>query len=245
VQAAELALAGFTASDSVMTGSSSFLEVFIDADCSTQLLEAFAPGTPMEIVEGGIAFKRFTCCGAIHTAIDALLELVDEHQIRPDDVSRIEVRVNRLVPNVLTHHVTRNPLEGKFSLEYSLAVALADGDAGLEQYTHERAADEALVPLMERVEVVVDESIPVNLAFFPSDVRIERAGGPTVGRRVDVARGYPSKPLSREQIERKVRGCCSELLGQAGVAELTSNLLDLPNCPDVSSIAKLLRRPGS
>lgn len=246
VQAAELADAGFTASPSVMTGSSSFLDVFVgtDNELASELIEAFAPDVRHELVEGGIAFKRFTCCGAIHTAIDALLDLVAEHQITADDVSRIAVRVNRLVPNVLTHHVTRNPLEGKFSLEYSLAVALADGDAGLEQYTYKRAADDALVALMERVDVIVDESIPVNLAFFPSDVTIERRSGATVNKRVDVARGYPSKPLSREQLERKVQGCCRGLLGDAGIDELASNVLDLGSCPDVTPVARLLGRPA-
>jgi 2-methylcitrate dehydratase PrpD len=245
VQAAELAGVGFTASPSAMTGSSSFLDVFVDADhdCTAELLEAFAPDAGYELDEGGIAFKRFTCCGAIHTAIDALLELVAEHQIIVDDVSRITVRVNRLVPNVLTHHVTRNPLEGKFSLEYSLAVALADGDAGLEQYTYQRAADEALVALMERVDVIVDESIPVNLAFFPSDVTIERRRGATVNKRVDVARGYPSRPLTRDQLERKVQGCCRNLLDDAGIEELTQGVLGLGSCPDVTPLARLLGRP--
>lgn len=240
VQAAELASAGFRGNTSGFDGSSGFLEVFGVEKAHEDLLAAFETVAPYEIVDGGIAFKRFACCGAIHTAIDALLELVVENDLRPEEVSSIDAHVNRLVPNVLTHHVTSNALEGKFSLEYSLAVALVDGAAGLEQYTQSRAADPELIPFMERVNVIVDPDLPVNQAYFASEVVIKRSTGEQLRRRVDVARGYPQLPLSKEELVAKGRGCANGLITTSAYERLVELVFDLESCADVSEIAALL-----
>ena len=50
---------------------------------------------------------------------------------------------------------------------------------------------------MERVDVVVDEAIPVDLAYFPSVVTVTLDDGRALTERVDVPEGYPEKPLAR------------------------------------------------
>jgi 2-methylcitrate dehydratase PrpD len=240
IQSAALAARGFTATNSVLEGPSGILDVYNKVGALADLRAAFAPDAPLELVQGGIAFKRFACCGAIHTALDALLDLVAADSIDAKDVERITVRVNSLTPSVLTHHVTQNPMQGKFSLEYSLAVAMIDGRAGLEQYTEARAADPALAAMMERVDVVVDPEIPVAQAFFASDVTIERRGGFASRRRVDVARGYPANPLSREDLVEKARQCCRGVLGEDGHAKLVHAVDGLADCPDLRQVASLL-----
>ena len=131
-------------------------------------------------------------------------------------MTRIECRVNKSVPNILVHHVTQSGQEGKFSMEYSLAVCLLDRWAGLAQYTSERARDPVLLPMMHRVDVVVDDSIPVDMAFFPSVVTVSLADGRQLRKRVDVPKGYPSLPLSVEEVIAKARDCCTGDLDDSG-----------------------------
>jgi 2-methylcitrate dehydratase PrpD len=240
IQAADLAERGFTGDRSVMEGKNGFLDVFSNLDRSPGLYEAFAVGAPYEIVESGIALKRFACCGAIHSAQDALLDLLEAGSFGPDEIVHIECRVNPLVPNILVHHVTQDGLEGKFSMEYSLAVCLMDGRAGLAQYTDERAADPQLVPLMERIEVVVDQSIPVNLAFFPSVVTVSLKDGRQHTARVDVPKGYPEKPLTLDEVVEKARDCCADALDAAQFEALVHSVTHLEEIPDVSVLARSL-----
>jgi 2-methylcitrate dehydratase PrpD len=240
VQAAQLAGRGFTANESVMEGTSGFLDVFSTTDLAPRVWEVFGSDEPFEIVASGIALKRFACCGAIHTAQDALLDLMATYGLKPDDIVRIEARVNRLVPNILVHHVTRNGLEGKFSLEYSLAVCLLDGRAGLEQYSDQRAGDPRLLPIMELVEVIVDETIPVNLAFFASVVTVGLVDGSSVERRVDVPKGYPAHPLSTEEVVDKARSCCQGVLDGDQFQSLVEITISLENRPDVSALADVV-----
>jgi 2-methylcitrate dehydratase PrpD len=244
LQSAELAARGFTADRSVLEGPSGFLGVFSDLERVVDLTAAFAPGAPFELVESGIALKRFACCGAIHSAQDAILELQASHGFGPDDVRRIECRVNPMVPNILVHHVTREGLEGKFSMEYSVAVCLADGRASLPQYADERAKDPSLQDLMRRIDVVVDESIPVNLAYFPTAVTVELADGRTASTRVDIPRGYPERPLTVDEVVEKARTCCTPSIADSQFTELVEMVLHLEELDDVRRLTALLVPSG-
>lgn len=237
LQAAELASRGFTGDRSILEGRNGFLQMFSTEDVGARLYDTFASVSPYEVAESGIAIKRFACCGAIHTAQDAILELMENDPFEPEDVVRIECRVNRLIPNILVHHVTQDGLEGKFSMEYSVAVCLIDRMAGLAQYRPERAADPRLVPIMERTEVTVDESIPVNLAFFPSVVTVELADRRVLRTRVDVPKGYPAHPLSVDEVIAKARDCCESVLRAEQFEALVDTVLELEVCPDIALLA--------
>lgn len=240
LQAAELAARGFTGDRSVFEGRNGFLQLFSTLDHLPRLREAFGDGAPYEIAESGIALKRFACCGAIHSAQDALLDLLEAESFSPEQVTNIECRVNRSVPNILVHHVTRDGLEGKFSMEYSLSVCLLDRWAGLAQYTPRRASDPALLPIMERVDVVVDDSIPVDMAFFPSVVTVSLDDGRQLRKRVDVPKGYPSRPLSEAEVIAKAQDCCTGVLEDVQFDDLVETVLNLEDCPDVAALGAML-----
>jgi 2-methylcitrate dehydratase PrpD len=241
MQAVGLAGIGFTASPSIMEGRNGYLHVFARPEAGDLLTEAFRPGAPLELTTSGIGLKRFACCGALHTAQDAILDMLATEGFTAADVVAMECRVNPLAPHILIHHVTQDGLEGKFSVEYSLAVCLLDGRAGLGQYTDERAADPELLRLQEATTVVTDPELPVNLAFFPTVVTVRLRDGREVRRRVDAPRGYPHEPLSRAEVADKALDCCAGTLTEQATHDLTDRVLSLEKCDDVSEIARLLR----
>lgn len=240
VEAAELALRGFTADPEIFDGRNGYLDVFTTPERGDAMRAAFAPGAPMELVVSGIGIKRYACCGALHPALDAMERLTADPRVRPDNVVRIEARMNDLAPSILVHHDATTGLEGKFSLEFSLAVYLLHGRAGLSQYTDEVAADPELIRLMHLVDFVVDESLPVNLAYFASVVTVELADGERRTERVDVQRGYPELPLSLDELTEKVRDCCSPRLAAAAIDRLIGTMSSVEPVPDVAEITRLL-----
>ena len=90
-----------------------------------------------ELLASGLVFKRYACCGALHSAVDALLELRAEHNLTAADVRQITCQVNLRAPRVLVHHSPATGDEGRFSVEHAMAVALVDGAAGLAQFDDE------------------------------------------------------------------------------------------------------------
>jgi 2-methylcitrate dehydratase PrpD len=240
VEAAQLARRRFTADGAVFDGRNGYVEVFTTAEGGDAMMAAFAPGSSLELVTSGIGIKRYACCGALHPALDAMERLRADPRVRPDNVVRVEGRMNALAPGILVHHQAKTGLAGKFSLEYSLAAYLLHGKAGLPQYTDEAAADPELVRLMRRVDFVVDDSLPVNLAYFPSVVTVELADGQRLTERVDVQRGYPELPLTLGEVTDKVRDCCAGRIGPDAVEALVTTVSTLEEQPDVARVAGLL-----
>jgi 2-methylcitrate dehydratase PrpD len=216
VAAAELAVRGFTAALDSLDGPRGFVAVF-GGDPPPAVSEGMFDKGELELDRGGISFKRYACCGAIHAALDATLELRERHGLTAADVASVRCATNRWAPDILIHHSASTASQGRFCVEYSLAVALADGDAGVLQYGDDRIADPQVQDLSSRVEVVVDDGLAVGYSTFPAAVTIETTSGDRHSLQVDVARGNRSTPFTAEELDRKFLGCASLRLepGQA------------------------------
>ena len=62
----------------------------------------------------------------------------------PADITSIDCAVNRRALHVLAFHEATTPMEGRFSVEYSLAVSAIDRKGGPAQYSADRVADPAV-----------------------------------------------------------------------------------------------------
>jgi 2-methylcitrate dehydratase PrpD len=241
--AADLAAAGFTADLDILDGPRNFLEVYAGAGAQADPAGLFAPGEPFELVETGIALKRFACCGAIHATADAVLTIREQHPEVAwiDAVRTIECRVNRMSPDILIHHRAESPDEGKFCLEYSVAAALLDGALGLAQYTPERIADPAVQTLSSRVKVVVDPDMAVHYTSFPGAVEIELSDGRRLSSSVHSQKGNPDNPLSAADVEAKFMECAEPVLGATGTRSALDLLNRLEDIADLRRVGMALR----
>ena len=50
-------------------------------------------GEPWEVLEPGLAVKRYPCCYAAHRAADAVITLAERHDLAPEQVQEIVVHV--------------------------------------------------------------------------------------------------------------------------------------------------------
>src|SRR3546814_5365665 len=69
----------------------------------------------------------------------------------------VRVRTNSNMPNALIHHRPTNELQGKFSMEYCMAILLIEGRAGLNEFVDEVINRSDVKAMIEKVEFVVDE----------------------------------------------------------------------------------------
>lgn len=155
-------------------------------------------GNPWELVSPGVALKLYPCCRATHRCIDAILQLREEHGIHAEAVAKVRCTPSAIVPGGLRHHRPQKALEGKFSMEYCMAVALFDGKVGLEQFTDERVSDPQVQELLTRVKhghppgtVGMEAELK-----FPDTVTVKLHNGSEYSCEVMVARGEPQKPMS-------------------------------------------------
>jgi 2-methylcitrate dehydratase PrpD len=107
-------------------------------------------GKSYELARGAIT-KDYPSCSPAHRPIEALLRILKEHDVRAEDVDRIECDLHLFS---LRRDEARNAHEGQYSLKYCLSVALLDKQMGLRQMTEERVKSKDVQDLMHRLRLV-------------------------------------------------------------------------------------------
>jgi len=195
-------------------------------------------GKPWTAADPGISIKPYPSGSLTHPAVDAMLELVLEHDLHPPDVDRIHVGVNQYMPQALLHDIPEDELQAKFSMKYGVSIALLDRRAGIAQFSDARVNSEDARAWVHRVEVEVDER--ANTAGYDqmySIVEIRLKDGRVLERQASFAKGSPLKPMTDEELAAKFRECVAlvgattaeaeEVIDQARRLELIADVADL------------------
>jgi 2-methylcitrate dehydratase PrpD len=127
--------------------------------------------------------------------------------VKADDIVAITCRVgegtvHRLWEPLAEKHRPPNGYAGKFSTPYCIAVGLIDGQAGLEQFTDERARDPAVRRLAAKIAYEIDpaDEYPRN---FSGHLRAVLADGSVRELRQPHLRGGAREPLSDRELADK------------------------------------------
>jgi 2-methylcitrate dehydratase PrpD len=243
VLAAVLADKGFTADLGVLEGPFGFCNLFCgegnyELDKITRDL-----GGAFEIVSPGVCIKYYPCCNGSHRALDAILHLVETCNILPHEVESVECGVPYLHPRVLAYHAPRNSLEGKFSMEFAMAIALLDRAAGLEQFTDSKVLAAETQQLMKRVHMYIhpEQRTRQSLESEFALVTVRLHDGREYSHRVDKPKGYPENPLTREQLLTKYRDCASSVMSPRDVDRSIELLAGLERLEDLIELMTLVR----
>jgi 2-methylcitrate dehydratase PrpD len=246
--AALLAREGYTANaGSVFEHKHGFFEVFNGAGNydPSKILPAWA--NPLDIVKPGIAIKQYPCCGSTHPALDAMLELVRRHGLKPEQVARIESWTHE---RRLEHTNRPNPnsaLDAKFSVQYCLSRALTDGAIKIEHFEGETFRDPAVRRVLPRVQVAA-----YTTAQFPADnhfgaeVKVTTIDGKVFAMKVDEPRGRTSaNPLSVELLKEKFENCSARVLPQDAIWRLFAAIESFESLTDVREVTALAGGHGA
>ena len=154
-------------------------------------------------------YKPFACGIVIHPAIDAAVQLRNDHGVQADDVERIDLRVHSLVLELTGKKTPKDGLEGKFSVYHGVAAGLIFGEAGEAQFDDAIVARADLIAVRARIDAVVDDTINETAA----DVTVTLNDGRKIHVFVKNAIGSLERPMSMAQLEAKFDGLVVPVLG--------------------------------
>ena len=235
VLAALLAREGLTGSDRAIDGPQGFLHAF-DAEHADLAREAQDLGSRWEILDTGITVKLYPSCAGTHPTLDAILDLRARHGFGGDDIDRVEIDVDPIVPTILIHDRPSNSLEAKFSMPFCAAAAIVFGHVGIETFV-ERIGDARITALMLRVTMRVDDAIGVGKpALTEARVHILLKDGRTLTQDAHGARGYPANPATDADFEAKFLSCARAALPEPEAVGLLRRLRGLETVDSVSGI---------
>jgi 2-methylcitrate dehydratase PrpD len=239
IVAATLAAIGFTASSDIFDDPMGYFAAACHGRVDRKLVKF---GPPFFLVRPGAAIKIYPCAGVLHPALDAIIDLAKQHDLRPDNVKRIRVSLGPDAALPLVYNRPRTALEGKFSLPFSAAVALVHRRAGLSEYTDRNVLDPEITALMTRVLLVRDQRLrSVGNLGCPAYVEIELDNQRTYRKRAIVARGHPKKPLTREELEEKFYQCAGESISPRAGRKFIEKLWSIEKLDTLAPWLRLLR----
>ncbi|OGO44541.1 MAG: hypothetical protein A2Z05_01270 [Chloroflexi bacterium RBG_16_60_22] len=247
VFAASLARQGFTADRHILESPFGYVKVFGGTAAADPGEVTGNLGAPFEIVANPPIIKLYPSCRATAGCIDAILHLVKANNINAGDVAEVECRTSSHTPRVLIHSMPRTALEGKFSLQYCMAVALADKEVGLAQFTDQRVRDPEIREMFGRVKYVH----PPEMGSGPADsmrgrveVVLKLKNGADVSRLVEAARGDPENPLTVEELQTKFLDCAQLVFSPRDARQILDTIAALDTLDDISDLTGLLCQPS-
>ncbi len=192
------------------------------------------------LTEFGIALKAFPSCAATHTAVEAALILRARLADRLGDISSIRVGVSEFALEPLIYIKPATPLEGKFSMHYCVAAALAEGALGLTSFGERGINDPTVESLIAKTRMEVDERVRDDREFA-SVVTIETKQGERMEHMVRIALGKRARWLSADQLKAKLFDCCQYSGAQVDRDALFAALQGIDSARSLDGILQLLK----
>lgn len=214
---------GFTADDIILEGRHGLLDALGPIpDAAIQSL-----GKDLGVrfqLESDIRSKPYASCTATHSATEAALRLRAKSSIEPAFVATIECDTK---PYPLVRRVPKRGSEGRFSMSFCLAMALAHGRLSADDFTDDNVHHPEIQALVHRV---IHKPGADTLTITMSD-----------GTILSEKLRSPSDFTSHDDIVSKFHRCADGILSEPHASELVDIVMHLERLPKVGSLAEHLR----
>ena len=240
VFAAELASQGFTGGDVGLDGQWGFFQVLGDGADLDRLIGKL--GNPWAIVNPGVSFKPYPCGSLSHPSMDAMLKVVVDHDLKPEQIKAVRLRAGNNILEPLRYTIAKNELEAKFSVPFLMSSIILRRHAGMREFTDEFVAGAPAQQMMQRVTGVRDEGIEKQgFDKIRSIVEVDLVDGRTLVQPSDDRyRGGPDNPFSREDLRAKFTDCAQLVLTEPQVAQAFTAIEGVDRLADVRQLVRAL-----
>lgn len=209
VQAVEWTQQDFRGTPAALDSKIGFLSVYGGEGTEEAVRKALLEdwGNAWRIAEPGLWFKRYPFCSAAAHGADAALGLATLH-LDAKAIEKLDIIFPPGGDAALIHTRPRTGEQGRFSIEYVIALALLGQPFSLANFGSTAVSSEAgkLMDKMSRsydaVHIPDAQAIPKGRFTI---VRITMADGSVHSREVCVPKGSPKEPLTDVELESKWR----------------------------------------
>lgn len=186
-----------------------------------------------------IALRPTPTSAASQGIVTALFDLIRRHDLRAERTERLRIEVS---PACFAAYVKRREYDGKWeasaSLHYTAAVLLHDRELWLDQFEPQRYDDPALKFFSkERIELAGNPELTAEQAIVEAHMK----DGATLRAHCKASKGTPENPLTRAEIEDKLRRAAKGRLAAAQADRVVAAVSQLEDLPSVRSLMDALR----
>jgi len=241
------ALSGLLAALLAKQGFPSSTEILTHEDGG--LFNTYSDGGDPEAVTDGlgerweleaIGLRLWPAASSLQTLITSLFTLMKSHDLRAERIAAVRVGLSKTVYDMHGTLAWDGKFKALLSTPYVTAVVLHDRRCWLDQFEARRYRDPALGAFArEKVKVEIDPRVEGTGAA----VEISTTDGKVHADRRAAAKGDPSDPLTRAEIEDKLRTAAAGFLADATVTRIIELVGNLEALADARELTRALRAP--
>lgn len=191
-----------------------------------------------------VAFKPWPTCLGTHSYVQGILQIVNEHNIQPEQVEEIVLRGNEdgnslcIPPETKQSPVTS--ITAKIAIPFIMGVAVVHKNVTIANFLPENLNDPDVLKMARKVKFIVDP----NMGNFSSHVEIKFKDGHAFNTNVEVLRGSIHNPLSTEDLISKFKDCAcysKKPLSESDIDMLINSVFNLENIDNITEITNILK----
>lgn len=241
VVAAEFAKLGFTATPIILEAGRGFFKA-AGGGYDPQAIDGKL-GKPWTFAFPGVSIKPHPSGSLTHPGMGLMLDLILKHDIKPVQVKRVAIGVNRQNTNALIHNRPATELQAKFSMQFCMAILLLRRRAGLAEFTDAVVNRADVKAMIEKIDYGVHpEAEAAGYEKMTTIIDIELADGRKISGRADFGKGSPANPLTDDELANKFRECAAwGRLPGASAEKIIDLAFNLDKLKDIRGLTRLLQ----
>lgn len=193
--------------------------------------------------------KPYTSCKCTHTSIYGILDQMEEHGFKPEDIAHIDLEESSVNWSVVAEPKEKkwNPQtvpECQFSLPYVVATAVYDKHIFLDSYTPQAMKRQEVRELMGKVSAKEAPDLPP----FAAVVNTELSDGRKFSKEYVYVKGHPKNRFTDQELIDKFKMCVpysAYKLSNVVVDKLIDAIMNLEKIDDVADALILPLTPKS
>ena len=235
-----LAERGFTGIEDVLEAAyGGYLTTHSDQPAPQKLTAGL--GSTWETLNVG--YKPYAAVTSIHTALDALAQIIREHKLAADDIASVEAGLSQATyVHCAWEYKAQGVTAAQMNLYYGLAMIALDGTAFVDQYREDRLSDPRVLAFVPRIRARIDPEIEAMGAAFRHGARVQVTTRD--GRRFEAEllnrRGSAENPLEPEAIDAKFRAVVRSCLEPAQIERVVQIVRNLEQISDVTELVQIM-----
>ncbi len=239
-----LAKRGFTAAKDGIGGEFGFVHAFSWGNSydRNKLSRTISNLGKVDYILGSkTMIKKYPCCASAHLAIDATIDIVKKQNVSPSLIKKVVVVVDFDPPRSLIYKFPKNGTEGRFSMQYCIAVAIVDKKIDMRSFTDKKVQRPDIQKLMSKITMVREDKYIGKPSWTEgfNEVQIYLNDGKVIKKRME--REHLLE-FTKSDIARKFFDCCNFVRFENS-SRILEQLDYIDKIKNIRSLMKNLGRP--
>ncbi|MBI4191143.1 MAG: MmgE/PrpD family protein [Betaproteobacteria bacterium] len=249
VLSALMAKQGIIGPENCFEGRAGLYNVYFGGDFKR---EALTGNLGKQFLGTKVGIKAWPTCGTSHVYIDATLRIVNEQDLRPQDIEAINLYVGDFAmlhcQPIEERRCPQTTPDAKYSIPFVSAIAATKRRVAISDLTLEGIKDAAVLQTAQKVSLKLDARFNFDRGNSdrgepPGMVEIVTKAGKSYSKQLEFGYGDPRNPVSGEDVIQKFRDCISysaKPVSKKAAERIIEMVMTMEKVENIAHIVRLL-----